>query len=117
MEEEKNNIEASVNHLEEYLQARYELLKLRVLERTAMFGGALLSSLVTFFALTLFILFGSVAAALAIGEYTGYRYLGFICIAGLYLLLYFVMRIRRTRLLRGGLMNFMIRKLFERFDK
>jgi len=116
-EEEKNNIEASIEHLEQYMQSQYELFKLKMLEKTAIFGGALMSSLVTFFTFSLFLLFASIAAAYAISEYTGYSYLGFVCVAGIYLIAFLFMLIKKIQLLRRWLVNFMINKLFEKFDR
>ena len=65
---------------------------------------------------SLFIIFGSIAAALALSAWIGKMYAGFLIVAGIYLLIGIIVWNARERLLRIPIMNSIINQMFKEDD-
>lgn len=112
MQKEFEKIEETADHLRQYVNARIDRMKLTAAEKASdvvsVFIAKALAGAVFFF----FILFAGEAAAYGIGNYLGKTWLGFLIVAGCYLLAGLIIWIARERLLRIPIMNAMISRLF-----
>jgi hypothetical protein len=113
MEKEEKYIDPSIGHLKKILLLRYKLFKYRLIEQTAQIGASALNSFFTYLILFIGILFISLAIALVIGEVTGHTYLGFAAIAGLYILVFIIIKASKKQFMKRYFINAFIRKFFE----
>lgn len=95
----------------EYMNARIESAKLLVAEKSSaviagLVAGAIL--VVVFFG---FLVFTGIAVAMALGQYTGRPWLGFLAVAFLYLLTGVLIWKLKEKLIRRPVMNAMLRQL------
>lgn len=110
--EEFKKVEHLVEHLKEYLNTRISLAKLEIAERISRVIAWAAAAVLVFFVLLIFIVFLSLSAAHGIGDALGKPYLGFLIVAGFYLLVALLVWWRKERLLRIPLMNAIVRQLF-----
>lgn len=108
-----NNWSEAKEHLEQYANAQLKLMKLTLVEKSTNVAAALFSSLLIYFLLLLAIIFLSVAGAVVINDYTNSAYWGYLAVAGLYFLVYFILRITRKVFLKKVIRNGMIKKIYE----
>lgn len=112
MQEEFKKIEEIVSHFRKYVNTKITKAKLDAAAKTSdMITFIMVRMLVTviFF---FFIIFASDAAAYAIGDYFGKTWLGFLLVAGFYLLAALLIWFAKERLLRIPIMNTIINRLF-----
>jgi hypothetical protein len=83
-------LDGLLEHVSGYIDARVQLLKLEVREEVAKLITQGLVLGVLLLMAFLFIVFISIAAALVINEYMGKAYIGFLCVAGFYLMVLLV---------------------------
>lgn len=106
--------EELVTAIREYADARIDEVKLITAEKTSGLLANLLAGLVVAIVFIFFIGFASIALALLLGAWTGKWWLGFLMVAGLYILAGLIAWIAREKLIRLPLMNGLIRQLFKR---
>ncbi len=116
MEKAFAKAEELASAVKEYVDVRLDAVKLSVAEKTSAVVANVVAGLVVAVLLVFFLLFGSIALALLLGHWMGAWWLGFLTVAGLYLLLGLITWLARGRLIRLPVMNAMIRQLFTRID-
>jgi hypothetical protein len=104
------------DHVKEYAQAKIASVKLETAARISRLLSNLFAGLIVAAVFSLFIIFGSVAGALAISAWTGKMYAGFLIVAGVYLLVGFIVWNSREKILRLPIMNSILRQLFKDDD-
>jgi hypothetical protein len=102
--------------LEDYVGKRIELLKLELVERLSKCTSSIIVKLGLMYFLLLFLMFLSLAGGFYIGELLHSNALGFLIIAGFYLLLAFLLYIFRSYLVERPVIRSFI-KLFFKSDK
>jgi hypothetical protein len=98
------------------VDTRLDTVKLSVAEKTSALLANVLAGIVVALVFICFIFFGSIALALLLGSWMGAWWLGFLIVAGIYLLLGLITWLARGRLIRLPIMNAMIRQLFNRLE-
>ena len=100
----------------EYLENCKDLSRLMILER----GSKIISGLILTVSMLIFgligILFLSIALALFLSEATGSMALGFLAIAGIYLLIILIIALLKKRI-KDKLINLTIKKVFKKWNE
>lgn len=112
-EKEKSNIEQLVEQTTGYLDTQRELVKLVVAEKSASVLSALAAGLLLFAVFFSASLFVAYCLAMLIGRYTDDPLYGFAAVALLYIVIGFVMYIKREQWLRMPIMNGIIKNIFK----
>jgi amino acid transporter len=114
---EKSTAEAEagelLDHIKEYVETRSEITRLTVLEKTSQAAGMAVGGFVIAFLFFLFFIFIGIAAAYIIAEYTGHIYLGFLSVAGCYLIAGILFSLNKNKWIQTPLSNKIIRNYFE----
>jgi len=116
MEKAFAKAEELASAVKEYVDTRLDSVKLSVAEKTSAVLANVLAGMVVALVFVCFIFFGSIALALLLGSWLGAWWLGFLIVAGIYLLLGLITWLARGRLIRLPIMNAMIRQLFNRLE-
>jgi hypothetical protein len=113
MSDEFNRIESLLGQAKEYVNTRIAQFKLSVAEKISKIMATVIAGLAAALVFFLFLVFAGVAAAIALGQWTGYMWLGFLIIAVVYLLLAIIVWTAKDRLLALPIMNAIIGSLFD----
>ncbi|CAN5590857.1 hypothetical protein BH11BAC1_BH11BAC1_20380 [soil metagenome] len=83
-----------LDHIKDYIETKSEVTRLTILDKMSTAAGIVLGGLIIGCLFFLFFIFLGIAVAYIIGEYSGHIYLGFISVAGFYLVagILFVMK-------------------------
>lgn len=112
MEKLKNKIEETGLHLYELYETELELKKLQAIKKTTEAFSASAAGIAVVFFFFFVILFASVAGAFAISEWAGHAWIGFLAMAGFYLLIGIFLAVNKDRWIRTPLSNMMIKNFF-----
>lgn len=113
MSEDFNRLESLLEQVKAYVNTRIARFKLSVAEKTSSTLALLIAGLLAFLVFVFFLAFAGVAAALALSQWTGRPWLGFLIIALVYLLLAAIVWKGRRRMIQVPVMNALIRNLFD----
>lgn len=113
MSDEFNKIESLLGQAKEYVNTRIAQFKLSVAEKISKTMATVIAGLAAALVFFLFLVFAGVAAAIALGQWTGYMWLGFLIMAVVYLLLAIIVWTAKDRLLALPIMNAIIGSLFD----
>jgi cytochrome c biogenesis protein CcdA len=102
-----------VPRLKSYSTNRLDLLKLSTVEMVAKAAASVTSNLILFITFFSFFVFASFALALFIGKLMGEYYLGFLVMAGFYLILFLLTLALRKNQIEKPILNQTIKKLME----
>jgi len=106
-----------IDHVKDYFETRSEITKLTVLDKASQGAGAAASGLTIGFLFFLFFIFSSVALAYFIAEWSGHYYIGFISVAGIYLLAGILINSRKKAWIEKPVANKIIETYFEEHEK
>ena len=113
----KEDAKDILNHAGDYAETFYKLNLVRLTKKVSDIGSGLVSSVLIFFISLCILLFISFAGAWWLGDITNNRALGFLLIAGFYLLIVFVLVLMRKKVISPFIRNTLIRKLYEEKNK
>jgi len=113
MESTFAKVEELADHVKDYVKTKIASVKLNAAAKTSKLISNLIAGLIVAGVFLIFIIFGSIAAALALSAWIGKMYAGFLIVAGIYLLGGIIVWSSRERLLRIPIMNSMISQLFK----
>lgn len=113
MESKKDNWELAKEGLENYVSSAYELYKYEAIEKTSKFSSSIAASILSYLVLGLSFFFFLTGLAFLIAELTGYFYYGFLFIALLLLIIFFVVRLTKKSV-KKQFLDFFIKKFFEK---
>lgn len=108
MESTANNLETLFEKAEIYGKTTFELSKLKAINASSTVLTNLISKIIIAVTLLIFIVVFSIAVALYIGDLTGKAYLGFLMVAGFYLLMGGLMKLFLFKMIRKPLSNLII---------
>jgi hypothetical protein len=113
MENKKNDVELLFEKAADYIETRCNLLKLQAVDKTADIVSSLVCLIVVtiIFSIVFFIL--NIGLALWVGALLGKTYYGFFIIAGLYSIIGTIIYMFRSKFLKEGISNLIIRKLLK----
>ena len=112
--EEKNNIENLFSDAKEYLETKIEISKLRAVEKSSEIISSAITGLVLLIFFTMVFLFGSIALAFYISEKTGHYSIGFLSIAGLYLVISIIIYFVKENGIKKPVANMIICKMLKK---
>ncbi|MGF1923563.1 MAG: phage holin family protein [Bacteroidia bacterium] len=113
MEERKEkNIEEIFSDAKEYVDIRVEHIRLSAVEKGAKIFADLITNGAVIFCFTLAFLFGTFTLALFLSDVLGSYTRGFGCVAGIYIILAFIVYLTKDKYMEPGLINLFIRKYF-----
>lgn len=112
MEEQTPENEGLFEKVKEYIQLRTRLAVLSSAEKIAEFYAGLVSNAILLLCLIMVFLFGSLALAFYLSEIWHSTACGFLCVAGLYVLLALITQLIRKKSIEKPLMDSAVRKFF-----
>lgn len=113
MQELKNKIASTAEHVEDYLKVEEQLLRLRIVRsasKSLAFGISLIILIISGFIALIFL---SLGIAWLINEKSGNDYIGHVIVGGSYLLLGLVAWFGREKILLGPVVNKLIHAMLE----
>jgi len=113
MSEEFNKFESLAEQLKAYVNTRVSQVKLSLAEKVSNLAATMIAMLLSALVFFLFLVFAGIAAAIALGQWTGSMWLGFLIVAIIYLFLSFILWKGKDRLLALPIMNAIIGHLFD----
>ena len=113
MEENRHTIESLLGEATEFGKTSFELMKLKMLDKTSDFASACISRSIVYLLLLTFVLFLSIGASFWLGDVLGKLYYGFFAVAGFYGLVMFVLRVFMFNWLKRVMGNYFIKKILK----
>ena len=112
--EEFRKIESLVERIREYVNTRVAQVKLSIVEKISAIAALMLALLTAALVLFLFLVLGSVAGAIAIGEWLHNYWLGFLIMSGIIFLAGVLLWIFKQKWLQQPIMRILIKTLFSK---
>jgi Putative Actinobacterial Holin-X, holin superfamily III len=113
----KEDAKDVLNHVGDYAETFYKLSLVRLTKKVSDIASGVVNSVLIFFIGLCILLFISFAGAWWLGDVTNSRALGFLLIAGFYLLIIFVLVLMRKKVISPFIRNTLIRKIYEEKDQ
>lgn len=113
MEKAFNSAEDFATSIRDYADARIDEVKLNVAEKTSAVIANLAARVIVVMVFVFFIIFAVIALALLLGAWLGKWWIGFLIVAGFFLLTAIIAWMAREKLFRLPLMNAIIGQLFK----
>ena len=111
MQEEINRVEKLTENFKEYVNTRYDIVTLKVTQKTADIGSQSIAFILIGLFAGMFLLFINIAAAFFISAVLKINYAGFFIVAGFYLMLTLILILFRKKLVTHPLRNLIIKKI------
>ena len=111
MQEENNDFEKIGNNVREYINTRYNILILKITQKTANIGSQVTAIVLIGMMVGIFLLFINIAIAFYISSLLNNNYMGFFIVSGFYFLLTFIFIIGRKKLIIVPLRNFIAKQI------
>ena len=112
MEPNKDTPPPIINQLKEYAETRIKLVKYQAIERGTSIAAGLIADVAVFISIILAFVFASFTLALYLGHVLGADWLGFGCVAILYVIIALVVKAKKQSL-EKPIINVFIRKFFK----
>ena len=113
----KEDAKDILNHASDYAETFYKLSLVRLTKKVSDVASGIVNSVLIFFISLCILLFISFAGAWWLGDVTNSRALGFLLIAGFYLLIVLVLVLMRKKVISPFIRNTLIRKIYEEKDQ
>ena len=113
----KEDAKDILNHASDYAETFYKLNLVRLTKKVSDVASGVVNSVLIFFISLCILLFMSFAGAWWLGDVTNSRALGFLLIAGFYLLIVLVLVLMRKKVISPFIRNTLIRKIYEEKDQ
>src|ERR1035437_4364259 len=111
MKEEKNHVEKLTENIKEYINTRYEIVTLKVTQKTAEISSQTVAIILIGMVISFFLLLINMALAFYISSLLDNNYAGFFIVAGFYLLLSIILLLGRQKLIIVPLRNLIIKQI------
>jgi nitrate reductase gamma subunit len=105
-----------INHAGDYLDTFYKLSVLKATKKASTIASGVVNSILIFFTFFCIILFASVAAAWWLGDVLESPALGFLSVAGFYLLVGLILLLLRKKVIAPFIRNSLIKNIYEEKD-
>lgn len=113
MENKPTNVEELFYKLKDYADTRLDLLKLKGINKASGFLSTLITSVILLVLLAMVLLCITIGVALFIGALLGKTYYGFFVVAGVYIIIGFVLYSSRNKMLKTPISNKLIEELID----
>jgi hypothetical protein len=111
MEVKKTFIEPLLDKVEEYGKTSFEILKLKILDKTAAVTSTIISRLISAFVFSFFIFCLNIALAFWLGDLLGKSYYGFLIVSAFYGIASIILFFLHPRI-KISLSNTIIKQIF-----
>ncbi len=108
-----DTIEALFEKTNDYLETRFDLYKLKVVDKSSDIISSLASRLIVLLVFLLFIIIINIGIALLLGELLGKVYYGFFVLAGFYLIIGLIFYTNRKKWFKDPFADKLIRKFLK----
>ncbi len=109
----KEDAKDIINHSGDYLDTFYKLNLIKATKKASDIASGVVNSILLFFTILCIILFASVAAAWWLGDVLESAALGFLSVAGFYLLVVLILVMMRKKVISPFIRNSLIKKIYE----
>ena len=116
MEKIFSKVEQLSDNVKDYVNNKIELTKINVAEKSSAVLSNLMAGIVVAIVFSFFLLFASVALSFVLGKCFGETWIGFLIVAGIYLLIGLVIWFGREKIIRLPVMNTILQQLFKTDD-
>lgn len=113
MDDNENNIELLLAKIEVYGKTTLRLFKLKTIDASAAIISSLISRFAILLIVALFVLLFTIGLSLYIGELIGAPYYGFLVTALIFVILGFLVYLKRKSLILDPVSNYVIKELLE----
>ena len=117
MEELKSKAGDLTDSITEYIQSYYKLTLLNAADKATSIAASTLASVVVLFLGIFVIFFGGIALGIWLGQLLDSPALGFVCVAGLFLLIIIIIVAMKRRIVFPVIRDNLINKLYEPNDQ
>lgn len=117
MSDEFKKIESLLEQFKEYANTRVAQIKFSIAQKIAKTIADLVATILAGLVFFAFLFFGSIAAAIAIGDWLGKLWLGFLLIAGIFGIIGIIILKAKNRILQIPLLNSLIKQWFTNDDE
>ena len=112
MEDKKETPPPIIDQLKEYVETRLKLAKLQAIEGSSSFAASIIADFAVVITLVLAFIFASLTLAYYLSDVLGTNWMGFGCVAILYLLIALVIKLNKRRI-EKPIANEFIQKIFK----
>ena len=112
MEDKKVTPPPIIDQLKEYVETRIKLAKLQAIERSSTVAASIIADLAVVITLALAFIFASFTLAYYLSDVLGTNWMGFGCVAILYLLIALVIKLSKKQI-EKPIANEFIQKIFK----
>ena len=113
----KEDAKDIINHTSDYLETLYKLNVVRATKKASNIASGMVNTILLFFFSLCILLFLSVAGAWWLGDVFNSPALGFLTVAGFYLLLVIILLALREKVIAPFIKNSLISKIYEEKNK
>ena len=113
MEDKTNLIEPLLERATEYSKTSYELVKLKVVDKTSNYISKFAPNTILFLVLGSVLLFLNLGMAFWLGKITGELFYGFFIVAGFYALIAFILYFFMRKWIKRVFYDYIIRQLLK----
>ncbi|HXD91649.1 MAG TPA: hypothetical protein VNX01_00470 [Bacteroidia bacterium] len=113
MENTKNDLELLFEKAADYIETKFNLLKLQTVDKAADVISSLICILVIVLIFLVFFFTINIGLALWIGTLLGKAYYGFFIISAFYVILGSIIYLLKNKLIKTGISNLIIKKLLK----
>lgn len=103
-------IESLFDRSKEYARNRFDLYKLKAIDKTSSVAASIIAGVALFVVLFIFFIVFNIGLALLIGDLLGKAYLGFLILAAIYAIAGFVLFKGRNKFFKTPVAQMLIRK-------
>ena len=108
-----NQVEELLHQLKEYVSLRIHIAQLKFSSKSSLIASSLLTYMLVFMVVFFFVLVLTIGISLWIGNLLGEWYLGFMIMAGFYLLLGCILYAFRNQWVKQPLNNLIVKEMFD----
>ena len=109
-----NKIEALTDSLHSYVKKNCEIIKFEAIEHTSSIGSSIITNLILVLVTVFIMLFVSLSVGFYLSDVIGNTYVGFLIVAGFYLIIGTILLIGRKTFMEKPLRNKIIYKILNR---
>ena len=113
MENQATSIEALWDKVRSYLETRFDLLKLKAIDKASGIISSVVSVIVVVLIVFIFIVLLNIGIALFLGDLLGKAYYGFLIVAAFYGIIGLVLYSMRNKWLKTSIINSIVKKLLD----
>ena len=109
MQTQTNAVEDLFSKTTDYLETKVELLELKAVSKISNIASSFVSGFVMGIVILVFLLFFNIGIAFWLGALFGKTYLGFLAVAGFYLLVFIIVYATRKKIIQLPVKEFIIK--------